>query len=329
MSAGLRIGLLGCGIVGGGVAERLLRKPRIVDVPVSIQSVLVRDVSKPRATDGLRSLLTTDGAAVVDDPAVNLVVECLGGLDPAYALVHRAILNRKHVVSANKALLATHGLELFALAQEHGVELFFDAAVGGAVPLISTLRSGLAGERITEVSGVLNGTSNYILSAMEEGRPFAEALAQAQQLGFAEADPAADVDGTDAAQKLSLIAKVGFGVWLPWQEIPRIGIEGLTVKDMQAARRDGFALRLVARLKRAGDQIVAAVCPLQLPIEDPIARALGVQNVVRVIGEGCGELIFAGPGAGSAETASAIVGDLLAIARLSHVANSWKLGMAV
>ncbi len=316
MKRALNVGLLGCGTVGSGVAERLLQAHDRDVAAFSLRGVLVRDVRKTRRPQAVMAHVTTDAMDVIRDSRTDVIVECMGGLEPAYDLVKEAIACGKHVVSANKALIATHGPELIAFAGDRGVQLLFDAAVGGAIPALSVLRSALAGEEILEISGILNGTTNYILVAMEAGCDFGAALESARAHGYAESDPANDLNGTDTAQKLSLLAHAAFERWLPWQSIARTGIEAIDRRQVRDARAGGGALRLVATLKGNRTRLDAAVEPVVVPLADPMAAATGAQNVVRVIGRGCGTLTLIGPGAGREQTASAIVGDLVAVSRL-------------
>jgi homoserine dehydrogenase len=300
------VGLLGCGTVGSGVARRL-----VAERPGLIRAIAVRDPHKSRnvAWDDF----DIDPFAVVDDPAVGIVVECIGGLGLARELVLRAIARGKDVVTANKDLIATEGPWLAAFAARTGATLRFEAAVAGAIPIVRALAGSLAAEDVFEIGGVLNGTTNFVLSAMEDGAEYHEALAEAQRLGFAEADPRADVDGHDAAHKLAILAGLAFHQPSVSPALARRGIAGLSRDDVRAGASRGLRLKLLAIARRAADgSIEAGVTPAYVPADHAFARPRGPQNVVRVLGRGCGELTFAGTGAGGDATASAVVADVLA-----------------
>jgi homoserine dehydrogenase len=299
------VGLLGCGTVGAGVARRLLASH-----PGLIRGIAVRDPLKPR--DVPYDAFAADAFDVVDDPTVRVVVECIGGLGLARELVLRAIARGKDVVTANKDLIATEGPWLAAFAARTGASLRYEAAVGGAIPIVRALAGSLAGEEVLEIGGVLNGTTNFVLDAMEAGADYAEALAEAQRLGFAEADPRSDVDGHDAAHKLAILAGLAFHRPALSPSFARRGIGGLSREDVRAGAERGLRLKLVAIARRIGDEIEAGVTPAFVPNDHPFARPRGAENVVRVLGRGCGPLVFSGFGAGGDATASAVVGDVLA-----------------
>lgn len=312
------VGILGGGTVGGSLARRLLSDHRVIaeksGIELELVKVAVRDLSKPRPFPS--ELLTDRPEDVVRDPDVALVVEVMGGLEPAGELVLTALNERKPVVTANKELLAARGPELFTRAAEKGVSLLFEAAVGGGIPLIRPLSESLAGEPITRVLGIVNGTTNFILTAMaEEGRPYREALAEAQRLGYAEADPSADVGGGDAAAKAAILAGLAFGVWVGGDRVYREGIESVDVADLAFARRLGYALKLLAVAERTPHGPAVRVHPAMIPIEHPLAGVRGANNAVFVEGPGVGELLFMGPGAGGEPTATAVLGDLIDAAR--------------
>jgi homoserine dehydrogenase len=300
------VGLLGCGTVGSGVARRL-----VASHPGLIRAIAVLDPHKPR--DVAWSDFDGDPFAVVDDPNIHVVVECIGGLGLARELVLRAIARGKDVVTANKDLIATEGPWLASFAARTGASLRYEAAVGGAIPIVRALAGSLAAEDVFEIGGVLNGTTNFVLSAMEDGAEYDEALAEAQRLGFAEADPRADVDGHDAAHKLAILAGLAFHRPSVSATLARRGIAGLSRADVQAGVERGLRLKLLAIARRAADgSIEAGVTPAYVPADHAFARPRGPQNVVRVLGRGCGELTFAGTGAGGDATASAVVADVLA-----------------
>ena len=299
------VGLLGCGTVGSGVARRLLASH-----PGLIQGIAVRDPRKPR--DVAWDAFVDDSFDVVDDPRVRVVVECIGGLGIARELVLRAIARGKDVVTANKDLIATEGPWLAAFAARTGASLRYEAAVGGAIPIVRALSGALADEDVLEIGGVLNGTTNFVLDAMESGAEYGEALAEAQRLGFAESDPRSDVDGHDAAHKLAILAGLAFRRPSVSASLARRGIGAISRDDVRAGAERGLRLKLVAVARRVGDVVEAGVTPAYVPEEHPFARARGVENVVRVLGRGCGSLVFSGAGAGGDATASAVVADVLA-----------------
>jgi homoserine dehydrogenase len=311
----VRIALLGCGTVGSGVARLLVNStssvPARSGVDYWLSGIAVRSLAKPRPTVIPAGLFTEDARALVDDPTIDVVIECIGGTGAAAELVVAALEAGKHVVTANKDLLATRGPELRALAASRGVTIAYEAAVGGAIPIVRTIAESLAGEEILEVGGVLNGTTNFILSEMFAGSGYESALSQAQRLGFAEADPTSDVEGIDAAHKLAILAQLAFRRGLVTHEIPRTGITGLSREDHSLAKRAGWRLKLIA-CARADSSIVT---PAYVPAEHPFAQPAGPQNCIRVTGRSSGSLTFAGTGAGSDPTASAVVGDVVAVLR--------------
>jgi homoserine dehydrogenase len=299
------LGLLGCGTVGSGVARRLLASH-----PGLIRGIAVRDPRKPR--DVAWDDFASDAFDVVDDPSVRVVVECIGGLGLARELILRAIARGKDVVTANKDLIATEGPWLAAFAARTGATLRYEAAVGGAIPIVRALGGALAGEHVLEIGGVLNGTTNFILDAMESGAGYGEALEEAQRLGFAESDPRSDVDGHDAAHKLAILAGLAFRRPSVSRSLGRRGIAEISSADVEAGAARGLRLKLIAVARRVGDGIEAGVTPAYVAADHPFARARGAENVVRVLGRGCGPLVFSGAGAGGDATASAVVADVLA-----------------
>jgi homoserine dehydrogenase len=298
------IGLLGCGTVGSSVARRLLSAH-----PGLLRSIAVRDPHKPRAVawDDFEG----DPFEVVDDPAVRVVVECIGGVGIARELVLRAIARGKDVVTANKDLIATEGPFLASFAARTGATLRYEAAVAGAIPIVRALSISLAGEDVSEVGGVLNGTTNFVLDAMADGAGYAEALAEAQRLGFAEADPRADVDGHDAAHKLAILAGLAFHQPSLSPALARRGISALSSHDVAAGAARGLRLKLLAMARRGPNgEIEAGITPAFVPNDHPFAQPRGAENVVRVVGRACGTLTFAGLGAGGDPTASSVVADV-------------------
>ena len=320
------IGLLGLGTVGAGVATILHspegRHPLVGEL--ALRRVAVRDPSRPRPLELDPGLIVTDPAAVVDDPEVEIVVEVMGGLEPARSLILRAIAAGKPVVTANKAVIARYGEEIAAAAAERGVYVLIEAAVGGGIPIIEPLKQSLGGNRIQRVSGIVNGTTNYILSRMaEEGAAYADVLADAQRLGYAEADPAADVQGGDAADKIAILAGLAYGGPVPRPAIATEGIDRLQARDVAYAAQLGYVVKLLAVAQREGEgdplPLDVRVHPTLLPRQHPLAGVHGVNNAILVEGDPVGRVMFYGPGAGAGPTASAVVADILNIAGIRRV----------
>ena len=312
----LTIGLLGCGTVGGALVDLLdARRATITartGVELRIGAIAVRDTAKHQDRLADPSLLTTDTAAVVADPEVDIVVELIGGTDPALTLVRTALENGKPVITGNKELLAAHGPELYAVAAEHGVDLLFEAAVAGGIPLIRPLRESLVGEDISRVMGIINGTTNYILTKMsQEGADYADALADAQALGYAEADPTADVGGYDAGAKAAIIASIVFGVDVRSSDVQHEGISSITAADIDTAKRLGYVIKALAVIERADGEVAVRVHPAMVPTGHPLANVNDSFNAVFVEGATVGDLMFYGRGAGGGPTASAVLGDLV------------------
>ena len=312
----LTIGLLGCGTVGGALVDLLdARRATITartGVELRIGAIAVRDTAKHQDRLADPSLLTTDTAAVVADPDVDIVVELIGGTDPALTLVRTALENGKPVITGNKELLAAHGPELYAVAAEHGVDLLFEAAVAGGIPLIRPLRESLVGEDISRVMGIINGTTNYILTKMsQEGADYADALADAQALGYAEADPTADVEGYDAGAKAAIIASIVFGVDVRSSDVQHEGISSITAADIDTAKRLGYVIKALAVIERADGEVAVRVHPAMVPTGHPLANVNDSFNAVFVEGATVGDLMFYGRGAGGGPTASAVLGDLV------------------
>lgn len=316
----IKVGLLGCGVVGGATL-RILREhadelSARAGAPIEVVKVAVRDLDRPRQVDLAEGVLTTDTAEVVDDPAIQIVVEAIGGSEPAGSLIRAAIRSGKHVVTANKELLSTVGAEILEEAGRAGVDILFEAAVGGGIPIIRPLRESLAGDRVHKVMGIVNGTTNFILTRMSEtGETFTDALAEADRLGYTEADPSADVEGYDAASKLAILATLAFGSTVLAADIQREGITRVTPSDISAAHELGYEIKLLAVAEAAGQQISARVHPAMLPRTHPLAAVRDVFNAIFVEGENVGELMFLGRGAGGAPTASAVASDVVEIAR--------------
>ena len=322
MSAELKtisIGMLGCGVVGSQVARLLQSDEQELSERSGALLVLKKiGVRSTAARDGIDpSMITTDLQSVVSDPEINIVIEVMGGIEPARTLILEAIKNKKSVITANKALLATHGHELFNAADAAKVDLYYEAAVAGAIPIIRSMRESLAGDQITRVMGIVNGTTNYILTKMaEEGRDFNDVLKEAQALGYAEADPTADIEGHDAAAKAALLASLAFHSTVTIDEVYCEGITGISIDDVNAAKAMGSVIKLLAIAElTVKDEISVRVHPVMLPNSHPLASVRNAFNAVYVESESAGQLMFYGRGAGGAPTASAILGDLVAVTR--------------
>ena len=336
MTREIGVGIVGLGVVGGGVARALLERreyfARQVGASLVVRRAAVRDLSKPRTVELGAGVLTNDVNAVMDDPAIDIVVEVIGGEEPAGSFIRRALSAGKHVVTANKELMAKSGPELLADAHARGLDIMFEASVGGGIPLISPLRRDLLANKITSIRAIINGTTNYILTSMTSagaaaealrqqgiepigGGGYAEALAAAQELGYAESDPTTDVEGYDAAYKLAIMATLGFRTRVRPTQVHTEGITKLTARDFQYARELGYVIKLLAIAERTEGGIVARVAPAFLPAATPLAKVDGVYNAVQIVGDLTGTVLFQGRGAGADPTSSAVVADLL---DLSH-----------
>ena len=316
----VKIGILGLGTVGCGTISVLARNgqeiARRAGREISIIQASARDLKKKRpcATDGIK--LVQDPYEVVRNPEIEVVVELIGGYEPARALVLEAIANGKHVVTANKALIAVHGNEIFAQAQKKGVMVAFEAAVAGGIPIIKSVREGLAGNRIEWLAGIINGTSNFILTEMrDKGADFGDALKEAQRLGYAEADPTFDVEGIDTAHKLTILAAIAFGIPLKFKQAYTEGITRITRMDVQYAEKLGYRLKLLGIARRANGGVELRVHPTLIPERRLIANVDGAMNAVLVKGDAVGPTMFYGAGAGAEPTASAVVADLVDVVR--------------
>lgn len=332
MGEPLGVALVGCGTVGGGVAKLLLEQPERLAAragrPLALRRVVVRHPDKPRAAAIPRELITTDLDEVIRDPRVQVVAELVGGVDWARQAVLQLLAAGKDVVTANKALLATHGPEVFDAARRHGRAIAFEASVAGGIPIIAALAQSLAGNQILSLQGILNGTSNFILSEMtEQGRSYAEALADAQTRGYAEADPTLDVDGTDAAHKLAILAQIAFGMAAPLSAIERRGIAGIDVTDIRFAGELGYVIKLLAETWLHDGLVALHVSPVLLRRHTPLAQVRGAYNAVRVVGDAVEDVLFYGKGAGMMPTASAVAADLidLAIGRSQRTFQTLRL----
>jgi homoserine dehydrogenase len=321
----IRVGLLGIGTVGGGTFNVLRRNQeeirRRAGRGIVIDSVADKDQARARKLVGDAARLTDDAFAVVRDPAIDIVVELIGGYTVAKDLILAAIENGKHVVTANKALLATHGNEIFAAARKKGVMVAFEAAVAGGIPIIKALREGLTANRIEWIAGIINGTSNFILSEMrDKGLAFDTVLKEAQRLGYAEADPTFDIEGVDAAHKLTIMAAIGFGIPMQFDKAYTEGISKLTKDDIRYAEQLGYRIKLLGITRRAANGIELRVHPTLIPARRLIANVEGVMNAVLVKGDAVGATLYYGAGAGAEPTASAVVADLVDVTRM-HTAD--------
>ncbi len=318
----IKVGLLGLGTVGGGTLTVLRRNrqeiTRRAGREIQVTMAAVRDLEKAQHYDSDAITLTADPFAVVNSPDIDIVVELIGGLEPAKTLVLTAIENGKHVVTANKHLLAKYGNEIFAAAQNRGVMVAFEAAVAGGIPIIKALREGLTANRIEWVAGIINGTTNFILSEMrEKGLGFDTALKQAQELGYAEADPTFDVEGIDAAHKLTILSAIAFGIPVQFDKAYTEGITQLTGDDVKYAEQLGYRIKLLGITKRRAKGIELRVHPTLIPEKRLIANVNGPMNAVLIMGDAVGPTLYYGAGAGAEPTASAVVADLVDVTRLS------------
>ncbi len=325
MTRTVRVALLGCGVVGTEVARLLGTRAadlaERVGAPVELAGIAVRRIERPRATDLPAELFTTDAVGLVARPDVDVVVEVIGGIEPARSLILAALDAGASVVTANKALLAEDGGTLFAAAEKAERDLYFEAAVAGAIPIIRPLRESLAGDTVRRLIGIVNGTTNYILDTMErDAVSFTSALEKAQELGYSEADPTADVEGFDAAAKAAILASLAFHTRVSASDVHREGITGVDLRDLRSARQLGCVLKALAICERSVDEcgsttVSVRVHPAMIPTSHPLASVGGAFNAVVVDCEAAGQLMFYGPGAGGPPTASAVLGDLVTVAR--------------
>jgi homoserine dehydrogenase len=315
------VGLIGFGVIGGGVVKILQDNRDLLEarvgLPLKLKKVADLDITSDRGVEIDRSILTTDVNEILDDRDISIVVELIGGHDPAKEFILKALRNGKHVVTANKALLAERGTEIFRAAHESGTEIAFEAAVAGGIPILRSLREGLVANRFDKVLGILNGTCNYILTAMDEDPDvsFNDTLQRAQELGYAEADPTLDIEGIDAAHKLSLILTLTHGIRASMDRIHVEGIAGISPFDVQMAKEFSFKIKLLAVIIRHGDRVEARLHPTMIPRTHPLGRVDGVFNGIYLRGDMVGSQLFYGRGAGREPTASAVTGDIIEIAR--------------
>ncbi|MDZ5472120.1 homoserine dehydrogenase [Bacillus sp. 31A1R] len=314
----ISIGLLGLGTVGTGVVkiienhqDKLMHQ---VGCPVQIKKVLVKDINKQRAVDINVNLLTTDAEEIINDADIDVVIEVMGGVEETRDYLLKALRNRKHVVTANKDLMALYGSELLTTASENGCDLFYEASVAGGIPILRSLVDGLASDRITKMMGIVNGTTNFILTKMsKQGSAYEEVLKEAQQLGYAEADPTSDVEGLDAARKMAILSTLGFSMKIDLDDVKVKGITSITEEDLGYGKKLGYTMKLIGIAHREGEKVEVSVQPTLLSESHPLASVNDEYNAVYVYGEAVGETMFYGPGAGSLPTATAIVSDLVGV----------------
>ncbi len=326
----VNVGILGLGTVGTGAAKILKKNAALITkrtgCPIRLKKAADVDRSRTRGLSLPECVYTNDAASVISDPEIDIVVELIGGLEPARSLVLQALKNGKHVVTANKALLSHHGAELYAAAARHGVEIAFEASVAGGIPIIRTIREGFAPDRILKFYGILNGTSNYILSRMtDEGADFATVLRDAQDKGYAEADPAFDIEGIDTLHKLCILIELGYGIRVDYRKIYTEGISRITSLDIEHARELGYRIKLLAICRRAGSLIDARVHPTLVPEQHMLAQVHRTFNAIFLETADVGPTMFYGRGAGMLPTGSAVVADIMAIARTMRSACTHRV----
>jgi homoserine dehydrogenase len=314
----INVGIIGFGTVGSGTARILIENRELIkdktDITINLKKIADIDIERDRGISIPRSILTTNAEDILNDPDIHVVVELIGGIHPAKEFILEAIDRGKHVVTANKALLATEGAEIFRRADEKGVLVGFEAAVAGGIPIIKVIREALVGNRILSIYGIINGTSNYILTKMtDEGMDFKEALKKAQEHGYAEADPTFDIEGIDSAHKLTLLASLAFGIPLSYESIYVEGISEIASQDIEFAKELGYKIKLLAIAKRVDSEVELRVHPTMIPESYLISKVDGVLNAVYVVGDAVGETLYYGRGAGDMPTGSAVVSDIVDI----------------
>ncbi|MFP4160260.1 MAG: homoserine dehydrogenase [Desulfobacterales bacterium] len=326
----ISIGILGLGTVGTGIAKMITKNADVISARLGGELVLKKaadlDIERDRGLDFAPGVLTRDPYEVVDDPEIQIVLEMIGGMDIARDLITRGIENGKHIVTANKALLATAGNDLVRLASQKGVTLAFEASVGGCMPVIKTIRESLAGNNIHSATGILNGTCNYILTKIgAEGISFEKALEQAKAEGYAEADPSLDVDGFDTAHKLAILSAIAFGMEINYDDVYMEGISAITPMDIEFAAQCGYRIKLLAITKSDGQAVEARVHPTMIPFSDMLSNVSGSMNAVTIAGDAVGDMILYGHGAGMMPTASAVIGDVIDISRSILAGGSMRI----
>ncbi|QQK81325.1 homoserine dehydrogenase [Salicibibacter cibi] len=334
MKNNIEIGLLGLGTVGNGIIhilnhhkKELIAKTGATDV--SVRKVLVRDLEKQRGENVNKEMVTTKAEDVLDDPNIDLVIEVMGGIDEAKQYIEKALRNKKHIVSANKDLIALHGDELLSLAEENNAEFLYEASVAGGIPILRSLTEGLASDRITKMIGIVNGTTNYMLTKMtKEELGYDEALQQAKDQGFAESDPTADLEGLDAARKMVILARLGFSASVRLDDVYLKGMNAVTAEDIDFGQQLGYTLKLIGIAHRNEEGIEVSVEPVFIPEDHPLASVHDEYNAVYVYGEAVGETMFYGPGAGSLPTATAVVSDVMSVIRQIRLGAATQVNVA-
>lgn len=326
----LHIGILGFGTVGNGVLrilnEHTSKVNQMTGVELNVKSILVRDIHKKRENLSSTVHLTTNAADILNDPEIDIVVEVMGGIETAYTYIAQALSSGKHVVTANKDIIALHGTELVALAKENECDLLYEASVAGGIPILRTIVDSLAADRIQQIAGIVNGTTNFILTKMaNDGKSYEDALADAQRLGFAESDPTSDVDGIDAARKMVILTRLAFGMNVELDQIETEGIRHLQKDDMETAKKLGYRIKLIGSAVKLGKSISLNVSPTLVPTDHPLAGVINENNAVLVKGAAVGETMFYGPGAGSLPTATSVVGDIITIAKNIQLKTTGKV----
>ena len=327
----INVGLLGCGTVGGGVVKLLAKNRETIanktGTEIIIKKVLEKDMQKCRQMGLGEELVTDRFEDIVNDDSINIIIELIGGIEPAFSFITAAMKKGKHVVTANKDLIAVKGEELFATARDNNVDFYFEASVAGGIPIVYPLKQSLAGNHIEEVIGILNGTTNYILTKMSrEGRDYHEVLREAQALGYAESDPTSDVGGLDAARKIAILSSIAFNSRVRLEDVYVEGITAITPQDIQYARELGYVVKLLAIAKEVEGKIQARVHPAFIPINHPLANVNDVFNAVFVRGDAVGEIMHYGRGAGEMPTARAVVGDIIEVGRNMAYNTSTRIG---
>nr|WP_066315341.1 homoserine dehydrogenase [Bacillus sp. FJAT-29814] len=325
----ISIGLLGLGTVGSGVVQiiknhqdKLMHQ---VGCPVAVKKILVQDLYKTRMIEVEQEMLTSNPDDILLDEEIDVVIEVMGGVDDTKDYLITALRQGKHVVTANKDLMALHGSELLTVASEYGCDLFYEASVAGGIPILRGLVDGLASDRITQMMGIVNGTTNYILTKMSiEGRSYDEVLKEAQELGFAEADPTADVEGLDAARKMTILAVLGFSMHIDLEDVQVSGISKVTEEDINYGKQLGYTMKLIGYAHREGEKVEVSVAPTFLSNNHPLASVQNEYNAVYVYGEAVGETMFYGPGAGSLPTATSVVSDLVGVIKNLRIGVNGK-----
>ena len=316
----VKVGLMGFGTVGTGVVRIIQAHQEDLQkqtgLGIEVKKILVQNAEKGRALSSMASCLTTDPSELLDDADIDVIVEVIGGISPAKEYILRALENGKHIVTANKDLMALHGAEILNKAQANGCDVFYEASVAGGIPILRALVEGFSSDRITKMMGIVNGTTNYILSKMsQEGADYAEVLKEAQELGYAEADPTSDVEGFDAARKMAILATLGFHSPLKLEDVDVKGISSVSKEDIAYGKQLGYEVKLMGLARRDGEAIEVSVQPTMIPKSHPLASVNGVFNAVYVYGEAVGETMFYGPGAGEMPTATAVVSDLVTVVK--------------